>query len=86
MTISLLLCQATCKGLFAIYRKLPKIHPPFLHTTYTFRQKWGGGVCSNIQFILCIRPLPLFLVVLNTHEIDNCDNCHSFLKEQRCLC
>ena len=38
-----------------MYRKLPKIRPPFLHTT--FRQKWGGGVCSNIQFVSCIRPL-----------------------------
>ena len=30
----------------------------------TFRQKWGGGVCSNIQFVSCIRPLPPFLAVL----------------------
>ena len=37
---------------------------PFLHTT--FRQKWGGGVCLNIQFGLCIHPLPPFLIVLST--------------------
>ena len=55
-----------------IYRKLPKIRPPFLHTT--FIQKWGGGVCLNIQFISCIRPLPPFLVVMNTHEFNNHDN------------
>ena len=28
--------------------------PPFLHTT--LKQKWGGGICSNIQFVSCIRP------------------------------
>ena len=57
-----------------------KYAPPFLHTT--FRQKWGGGVCSNIQFISCIRPLPPFLVALNTSEIDNNDDCRSFLKKR----
>ena len=37
------------------YRRLLKIHPPsFLHTS--LRQKWGGGICSNIQFVLCIHP------------------------------
>ena len=53
----------TCEEV-TVYRKLPKIRPPFLHTTV--RQKWGGGVCSNIQFVSCIRPLPPFLVVLST--------------------
>ena len=36
---------------------------PFLHTT--FRQKWEGGICSNIQFVSCIRLLPPFLIVFN---------------------
>ena len=37
-----------------MYRILPKIRPPpFLHTT--LRQKWGRGVCSNIQLVSCIR-------------------------------
>ena len=48
--------------LLAVYSKVPKICPSFLHTT--FRQK--GGVCSNFQFVSCIRPLHLFLVVLST--------------------
>ena len=43
------------------YCKLLKYTPhPLFHTT--FRQKWEGGVCSNIQFVSCIRLL-LFLVV-----------------------
>ena len=63
------------------YRKLPKIYPPFLHTT--FRQKWRGGVgCSNTQFVSCIHPFLPFLV-LNTHEFNNYDDCHGFLKEQQ---
>ena len=28
---------------------IPRIRSPFLHTT--LRQKWGGGVCSNIQSV-----------------------------------
>ena len=36
------------------YRKLPKICPPFLHTT--FRQKWVRGICSNIQFSHAYAP------------------------------
>ena len=39
--------------IYGIYHRLPKMHPPFLHTT--LRQKRGGGVCSNIQFFSCIR-------------------------------
>ena len=50
--------------LYVVYHKLPKIRPPFLHTT--FRQKWGGGICSNIQFVSYIRPLPPFFMVLST--------------------
>ena len=66
----------------SIQRMLPKICPfHFLHTT--FRQKWGGGVCSNIQFISCIRPLPPFLTVLNKLKFDNHDNCCGFLNEQQ---
>lgn len=39
----------------------------------TLRQKWGGGICSNIQ-----KPLPSFLAIFNTHEVNN----HNyFLKE-----
>ena len=30
-----------------MYHKLPKIQPPFLRTT--LRQKWGGGICPNIN-------------------------------------
>ena len=30
--------------------------PPFLNTT--LRQKWGGGICSNIQLALCTHPHP----------------------------
>ena len=54
---------------------LPKICaplPPLLHTT--LRQKWGGGICSNIQFILCIYPSP-FLTILSMPKVDNHDNC-----------
>ena len=51
-------------SLYTITVNSRKYAPPFLHTT--FRQKWGGGVCSNIQFVSCIRPLPPFLVVLST--------------------
>ena len=39
-----------------LYCKLPKICPPFFQAA--LKQKWGEGVCSNIQ---CICPLPLFL-------------------------
>ena len=54
---------------------------PFLHTT--FRQKWGEGVCSNIQFVSCIRPLPPFFVVLNMHEFNNRNDWLGLLKEQQ---
>ena len=37
-----------------LYRKFLKIPHPFLHTT--FGQKWGGGVCSNIQSSLAYTP------------------------------
>ena len=33
---------------------LPPTPHSVLHTT--LRQKWGGGICSNIQFITCIHP------------------------------
>ena len=46
--------------------------PPILHTT--LRQKWGGGICSNIQFISCIYPSP-FLTILSMPKVDNHDNC-----------
>ena len=39
-----------------LYCKLPKICPPFFQAA--LKQKWGEGICSNIQ---CICPLPLFL-------------------------
>ena len=34
--------------------KLAKIRHPFLHTI--LRQKWGEGICLNINFVSCIRP------------------------------
>ena len=37
-----------------MYHKLTKICVLFLHAT--LRQMWGGGVCSNILFILGIHP------------------------------
>ena len=64
-----------------MYYKLPKMCPPFLPTT--FRQKWGEGVCSNIQFVSCIRPLPPFFVVLNMHEFNNRNDWLGLLKEQQ---
>ena len=40
-------------------RKYALPHPhSVLHTTS--RQKWGGGICSNIQFITCIHPFLRF--------------------------
>ena len=36
-----------------------------MHTT--LRQKWEGGVCSNILFVSCIRPLPPFFVIFNMY-------------------
>ena len=54
--------------------------PPLLRTT--FRRKWGGGVCSNIQFISCKCPLLLFTVEY-ARKVDNHDDCCSFLKEQQ---
>ena len=56
---------------------------PFLQTNtissrkYALRQKWGGGIYWNIQFVSCIRPLPR----KNTCEVDNHDDCPSFLEE-----
>ena len=46
--------------------------PPILHTT--LRQKWGGGICSNIQFISCIYRSP-FLTILSMAKVDSHDNC-----------
>ena len=46
--------------------------PPFLHTT--FRQKWGGCVCSNIQFLV---------VWVRVRKFDNHDDCRGFLKERQ---
>ena len=34
--------------------ELPKIHLVFGYTT--FRQKWGGFVCLNIDLVLCVCP------------------------------
>ena len=42
--------------------------PPFMHTT--LRQKWGGGVCWNVHFVLCTHtPSPVPCNV--THKVDN---------------
>ena len=69
--------------LYGIHHRLPKIHPPFLHTT--LRQKWGGGVCSNNQLVSCIRPHPHLVPCDVTCEVDSHDDCRSFL-ETRQLC
>ena len=45
---------------------IPRIRSPFLHTT--LRQKWGGGVCSNIH-----SHKTAFLAIFNTCEVDHQD-------------
>ena len=40
-----------------MYCKSLKICPPPLFACY-FEQKWGGGVPSNIRFVLTIHPPP----------------------------
>ena len=48
--------------------------PFFLDTTLS--QKWGGGICSNIRFVLTIRPHPKFnyRIALDTAKV------HAYLR------
>ena len=64
-----------------VYHKLPKVRPPFLHTT--FRQKWGGVCLLEYSVHLVHTPRPSVLVVLNTLKFDNHNDCRSFLKERQ---
>ena len=51
--------------------------PNLLHTN--LRQKWGGGICPNIQFALWICPLtPLHSLQSWIHTVNN--NCCGFLE------
>ena len=64
------------QSLHDLYRKLPKILP-----SCTFRQKWGGGVCSNDRLVH--TPPPFVLCSLEyAREFDNHDDCSGFLKER----
>ena len=70
--------------------------PHFGHTT--LRQKWGDGICLNIQFVSCIHACPTpytrFLVVLctrlTTTTTDTAWKNDSFaecvLRENSCTC
>ena len=40
--------------IYCNYCRLLKSRLPFLHTT--LREMWEGGICSNVQFVPCIRP------------------------------
>ena len=52
--------------------------PPHFHTS--LRQKWGGGICSNFQFISCIGP-PRFSTIFNMHDVNNHVDCRGFPKK-----
>ena len=69
----------SCIVLPQVSENIPPPTPPFLDTT--LRQKWGGDVCSNIQFVSCIHPLPPFVTILNTHEVDS----QGFLEDRQFL-
>ena len=56
------------------YHRLPKIRSHFLDTI--LRQKWGGGVCSDIQFVYTPPSIP-------TREINNHDDYRGFLEERQ---
>ena len=58
--------QSDCSG--SNYCRLPKIHPTFLHTA--LGEKWGGGVCSNIQSVLCIST--------SNHSSQSCTFIHTY--------
>ena len=62
----MLLHQSDCSG--SNYCRLPKIHPTFLHTA--LGEKWGGGICSNIQSVLCIS--------LSHHSSQSCTFIHAY--------
>ena len=49
-------------------------YAPFLFLHTTLRQKWGGGVCSDIQFAYAPPSIP-------TRKIDNHNECCGFLEE-----
>ena len=53
--IGLIILMWKCEWVLQLHSS--KYHKfPSLHTTLS--QRWGGGICSNIQFVWTIRPHP----------------------------
>ena len=56
---------------------IPENMPPLFE--HYSGQKWGGGVCSNIQLSCMCVPSSVSRNLM--HEVNNHDNCQGFLEE-----